>query len=313
MKSVKLAEILSFLGNAVVAVIGSIERVVTHPASIQEAQSELAITFSSHGEAEDLQRIEATKAGIVICGTNRLLADRDKTFVFVENPRLSFLRLMKAFFVDPNPKGVHPTAIIDSGAEVHPSVYVGPFTYIGDCEIGSGTVIHGHVHVYSKTRIGRNVTIHTGTVIGADGFGYERNEADEFEKFPHIGGVVIGDGVEIGVNTCIDRGTLGDTIIHEGAKIDNLVHVAHNVVIGHHAAVIAHAMIGGSARIGDHAWIAPSACIRDGISVGQGAMVGLGAVVVKDVEDGATVMGVPARPMEEFKSELQTLRRLAKT
>jgi UDP-3-O-[3-hydroxymyristoyl] glucosamine N-acyltransferase len=142
--------------------------------------------------------------------------------------------------------------------------------------------------------------IHAGSVIGADGFGYSRNDDGELEKFPHIGSVVIEDRVEIGSNTSVDRGTLSNTVIREGAKIDNFVHVAHNVVIGKHAAVIAHAMIGGSTEIGDYGWIAPSAALMNGLHIGKGATVGLGAVVTKNIPDNETWAGVPAMPLKEF-------------
>ena len=154
-------------------------------------------------------------------------------------------------------------------------------------------------HVYSHVRIGRRVTIHAGTILGADGFGYEREPGGELTKFPHLGGVVIEDEVEIGANTCIDRGTLADTFVGRGARIDNLVHLAHNTRVGEHAAVIAHAMVGGSTQIGARAWIAPSACLRDRIRIGDDAVVGLGSVVTRGVPDGATVFGNPARPEAE--------------
>jgi len=312
LRTVKLTEILDILGDVVTAVIGPTERTVTYPAPIHEAQDEFALTFCRYSGSKGLQRIQATKAGVVICEDGQPVdeLDSEKTFILVENPRLSFLRLVRALFAESRLTGIHPTAVIDPEAKIHPDTYIGPFTYVGRCEIGAGTVIYGHIHIYSNTQIGCNVTIHAGTVIGADGFGYERNEAGELEKFPHVGGVVIEDDVEIGANTCIDRGVLGDTIVCEGAKVDNLVHVAHNVIIGRHAAVIANAMIGGSTCIGDYAWIAPSACLRDVISIGEGALVGLGALVVKDVPDGVTVMGVPARPAKEYKRMLKALTQL---
>lgn len=312
METIELRDVLKILGDAVINVIGPTERTITHPAPIHEAQSELTITFSVKADAKALDRIRATKAGVVLCPSEQsveALTDASKTLILVANPRLSFLRLVQALFAEPRPSGVHPTAVINAEANIHPDVYVGPFTYVGKCEIGEGAVIYGHVHIYSKTRIGRNVIIHAGTVIGADGFGYQRNDAGELKKFPHVGGVVIEEDVEIGSNTSIDRGTLGDTIIREGAKINNLVHIAHNVVVGCHAAVNAHVSISGSTRIGDYAWIAPCACLRDGISIGARAIVGLGAVVTKDVPDDTTVMGAPARPADEFK---EMLRRLAK-
>jgi UDP-3-O-[3-hydroxymyristoyl] glucosamine N-acyltransferase len=309
-----LKRVLEILGDAVINVIGPAERTITHPAPIHEAQSEMAITFSAKADVEALEQICDTKAGVVLCPSkeviNELTVD-GKTLIVVTDPRLSFLRLVQALFTEPKPKGIHPTAAIDPEANIHPDVYIGPFTYIGKCEIGAGTVIYGHVYIYSKTRIGRDVIIHAGTVIGADGFGYHRNELGKLEKFPQVGGVVIEDNVEIGSNTSIDRGTLGNTIVREGAKINNLVHIAHNVVVGRHAVVNAHASVSGSTRIGDYAWVAPNASLRDGISIGERVTVGMGAVVVKDVPDGATVMGVPARPVEEYKLMLKALRQLA--
>jgi len=313
METVKLIKILDILGEAVVAVVGSAERTVTHPASINEAQDESAITFCHYGGSEGLQQMRATRAGVVICRADQPVdeLDGEKTFILVENPRLSFLRVVGALFVKPRPSsGIHPTAVIDPEAKIHPSVYIGPFTYAGKCEIGAGTVIHGHVHIHDHARIGCNIIIHAGAVIGAEGFGYERNEAGELEKFPQVGGVIIEDNVEISEIVCVDRGTLGDTIIHEGAKVDTLVHVGHNVVIGRHAVITSSVMIAGGTRIGDYAYIAPSACLRDRISVGERAFVGLGAVVVKDVPDGVTVMGVPAQPAEQYKRMLKVSKAL---
>jgi UDP-3-O-[3-hydroxymyristoyl] glucosamine N-acyltransferase len=171
--------------------------------------------------------------------------------------------------------------------------------------LGEDSVLYAGVHLYAGVRIGRRVTIHAGTVIGADGFGYERALGGELTKFPHLGGVVIEDEVEIGANTCIDRGTLADTVVGRGARIDNLVHLAHNTRIGEHAAVIAHAMVGGSTQIGARAWIAPSACLRDRIAIGDDAVVGLGAVVTRAVPAGATVFGNPARPEAEQRQLLR--------
>lgn len=148
-----------------------------------------------------------------------------------------------------------------------------------------------------KIKMGIGIKIGKGTIIGADGFGYERNEKNELEFFPHIGGVIIEDDVEIGCNVCIDRGVLGDTIIHKGVKIDNLVHIAHNVEIGKHTAIIANAMIGGSVKIGSYSWIAPSASILNGVTIGNNVIIGMGAVVLKDISDGETWAGVPAKKL----------------
>jgi len=226
----------------------------------------------------------------------------DKTLVAVNRPRLWFIRCVNAFFSPEEKKGIHPTAIIGKNCEIGKNVYIGPYSFIGDeVVIGSGSKIHSGVHIHDRVRIGKNVILKSGCIIGTAGFGYERNDEGVLERFPHIGGVVIEDDVEIGANTCVDRGTLSDTIIGEGTKIDNLVHIAHNIVIGKHCVIVALAMIGGGAKIGDGAWIAPTACIRDGVTIGKQALVGMGAVVTKNVADHDVVIGVPARSIKKVK------------
>lgn len=230
-----------------------------------------------------------------------------------DNARLDFIRAVRRFFAPGPPEpGVHPSAVIAPGARIGDGVTIGPLcTVSSDVEIGHGSILHAGVHVYSRVKIGARVTVHSGTVIGADGYGFERNEKGELERFPHVGGVVIDDDVEIGANASIDRGALDDTRIGTRAKIDNCVHVAHNVTIGEDAAVIAHAMLGGSSAIGDRAWIAPCTAVREGLSVGKEAMTGMGAVVTKSVPDGTTVAGNPAREIGLHQTLQRTLRSLA--
>ena len=206
--------------------------------------------------------LKPTKAGVVVCSKDLTYLEsdyKDKTLLLVSNPRIAFIRIMEAYFQEID-YSIHPTAIIK------PNV-----------------------------TIGENVTVDANTVIGSSGFGYEKNELGSFEKFPHIGGVIIKNNVEIGCNTCIDKGTLGNTIIKEGTKINNLVHIAHNVEIGRHCIIHAQCYIGGSVKVGDYSWIAPGAIIRDRVKIGNNVTVGMGAVVTKDVEDGKIVFGVPAR------------------
>lgn len=251
----------------------------------------------------------------LLCGADTVDALEhliDVTTIVVKNPRLAFMRAVGSFFQAARPEpGVHSTSVIDDTAAIDPTATVGPFCTIGPrCSVGPRCVLAAGVTLVADVKLGEGVTIAGGTVIGADGFGYERNEHGELEKFPHVGGVVIAEHVEIGSNTSIDRGTLDATRIGARARIDNQVHVAHNVVVGADAAIIAQAMIGGSVKIGERAWIAPSATIMNQVSIGSDATVGLGAVVVKDVPDGATVMGSPAQEDTEFRRTRAALKRL---
>ncbi len=268
--------------------------------SIFDADSN-SLTWISSSRSDKDGLIENSLASVIICD-NKIDTSKfkNKYFVVVENPRLAFLRAVKSLFSILPAWGIHPTAYVHPEAIVNKKSHIGPFTYIGKCEINEGCIIYGHNYIYDNVKIGKNVIIHAGTVIGADGFGYEKNTDGELEKFPHIGGVIIEDDVEIGSNTCIDRGTLGNTQIGYGAKIDNLVHIAHNVIIGKHTAVIANSMIGGSTKIGDYSWIAPSASLRDTIQIGNNVTVGVAAVVTKSIPDNETWTGNPAKPLDEF-------------
>jgi UDP-3-O-[3-hydroxymyristoyl] glucosamine N-acyltransferase len=236
----------------------------------------------------------------------------DVTCFVTGNPRLAFMRAVQQFFSRPRPApGIHPRAVVDPSARIDATASIGANCVIGaNCSVGARSVLHPNVTLMDDVRIGADVVVNSGTVIGADGFGYERNEDFELEKFPHIGGVVIEDDVEIGSNTSIDRGTLGDTLIRSGARIDNQCHISHNVMIGRHAAVIAQSMVGGSAVVGDRGWLAPAAIIMNQAKIGERATVGLGAVVVKDVPDGLTVMGSPAVPADEFRAQRAAVKKL---
>jgi len=300
----RVTDIVRLVGPKNCRLIGRIDREFRGVQSIDRASSR-DLTFCAKKGEEAIRLLMETGAGVVICDTDLLsrnISFGDKTLVLVNRPRLWFIRCMESFF-KPAPKtGIHRTALAGQNASLGDDIYIGPYTTIGDnVLIGSGTRIYSGVHIHDSVRIGRNVIVKSGAVIGSDGFGFERNDEGALERFPHIGGVIIEDDVQIGANTCIDRGTISDTLVGTGTKIDNLVHVAHNVVIGKYCVIVALAMIGGGVRIGDGSWIAPTACIRDGVVIGKGSLVGMGAVVTKNVRDGDVVIGVPARSMKRGK------------
>ncbi|KAA0210339.1 MAG: UDP-3-O-(3-hydroxymyristoyl)glucosamine N-acyltransferase [Ignavibacteriaceae bacterium] len=272
-------------------------------ASISNSRED-SITWIKLKNPDPSKHLNQTKAAVVVCGvevepTAEIL--QTKLIVRCIDPKSVFIRIAEKLFNRSGRfKGVHESAIIDAGAILGKDVFIGPNTVIGKSIIGDNAVIYGNCFIFENVRIGKNVKINPGVVIGADGFGYARNDAGKLEKFPHFGGVVIGDNVEIGANTCIDRGTLDDTVIEDGVKIDNLVHIAHNVRIGENSMVIANAMVGGSTKIGKNSWVAPSVSLMNGIDLSEGVIVGMGAVVTKSIPPNETWAGNPAKKLDEF-------------
>lgn len=205
-------------------------------------------------------------------------------------PRLDFIRALAwldaqvGFRSDSRPAEIDPTARIGRNVVIEE-----------DCVIGAGVSIEPNAVILRGTRIGARSRIRANATIGSDGFGFERLPDGQVLRFVHLGGVEIGTDVEIGANACIARGTLSDTIIEDGAKIDNLVHIAHNVRVGRGAFVIAGAEVSGGCVIGPGAWIGPNACVLEKVNIGAGAMVGLGATVIRHVPDGEIHAGNPAK------------------
>ncbi|MEO8068071.1 MAG: hypothetical protein ABI599_10305 [Flavobacteriales bacterium] len=225
------------------------------------------------------------------------------TFIFCTDPRGAFRDAVN-FLFPPRVRSAYrsSTAQVADNAHIGKDVHIGHNVVIeGNCVIGDGTHIGHNTVLLHGTIVGIEVSIGSNCTIGGMGFGYQPNADGDQELMPHLGNVVIGDKVEIGNNTCIDRGGLGSTSIGRNVKIDNLVHIAHNAVIGENSLIIAHAMVAGSCTIGANAWIAPNAAIRNKCNVGDNAMVGLGAVVTKDVAANAVVVGNPARQLEKTK------------
>jgi UDP-3-O-[3-hydroxymyristoyl] glucosamine N-acyltransferase len=226
--------------------------------------------------------------------------------------------------------GVHPTAIIAPGAKIASRVSIGPYVVIEDAaEIGAGTSmeafcfigrgarigencrLHGRVTLYAGATLGNRVEIHSGAVIGADGFGYVFGEG-RYWKFPQIGTVEIGDDVEIGANATIDRGSLDNTVIGDGVKIDNLVQVAHNVRVGDHSVLAAQTGVSGSSTIGARVIVGGQVGVADHCTLEDGAIIGAQAGIPtgKTIRSGQTVWGTPARPLEKFKEQYAWFARL---
>lgn len=313
-EAVKAQALADACGDSFVALHGDHDAVATGAASLGALRAQ-TLVFARSADVDIADVLGRLGCGIVITlpgVLNGAAVPAGCAVIECTNPRLAFARCVRTYFAERlGVAGIHPTAVVEASAQVDPSASIGAHAYIGDgCTIGAGSVIMPNVTIQRQCAIGARVVINSGTVIGADGFGYEQNATGGYEKFPHTGGVRIDDDVEIGANSCVDRGVLDNTWIKRGAKIDNLIHVAHNVVIGEDAVVIALTMLGGSVSIGDRAWIAPAATIINQKSVGSDAVVGLAAVVTKDVADGQTVMGSPAVDQAQFKATNAAIKKL---
>lgn len=277
----------------------------------------------------------ASAAGAII--TSARLADgaRSKPLLLTRTPKLTFARAGQLLRRRDQQPGVHPSAFVDASALLEEGVSIGPHVVIerdvvigrdttidagavigAGAGIGSGCHIYPRVVLYPGTDLGDRVIVHAGAVLGADGFGYVRDPATgEYTQFPQQGRLVVEDDVEIGANTTVDRGALEETRIASGTKLDNLVHVGHNVCIGRNVVVAAQTGVSGSSSIGDGAIIGGQVGIADHVQIGAGAILGAQAGIPSGKRihgPGVVFWGTPARPIRQYLKELATLARLTR-
>jgi UDP-3-O-[3-hydroxymyristoyl] glucosamine N-acyltransferase len=249
----------------------------------------------------------------------------------VDDPRQAFVIILRALYPEePRVSGIHPTAIvhesarlqpgcsvgpqvvIEAGAELADGCLIGPGTYVGrDVRVGANCTLHPRVTLYAGVRLGQRVIVHSGAVIGADGFGFTLS-GGRYQKFPQVGTVVIEDDVEIGANCCIDRAALGVTRVGAGTKLDNLIHIAHNCDIGQNVVIAAQAGFSGSVTVGDYAAIGGQAGVGEKAQIASQAVVGgkSGILTSARVPAGEPVWGIPARPLRQHLKGLANVARL---
>ncbi len=302
-------------GNTIVRGISTAERV--QPGELTFAENPARIT----------QVLATRAAAIVVSQDVRDLQGRPG--IRVQNPKLAFARLLELFYPEPpRETGVHPTAVLGRNVQLGEGVAVCAYAVIGnDVSIGRGTTIgagvvvgdgttigehctlHPNVVLYRRTQLGDRVQIHGGSVIGGDGFGYVFDR-DAYVKIPQVGNVVIGNDVEIGCNACVDRSTIGSTVIGDGTKLDNFVQIAHNNHIGKHVMLSGQVGLAGSVTVDDYVVMGGKAGAVDHMKIGKGAKAGAGSIITKTVPPGETVFGYPARPAHVAKRQMAAVARL---
>ena len=309
---------------------GSVQ--VSKVASVAQAQPGDLVFVQ---DAKNLAQALASRASAVIAG-EFAANESGKPVLIAKNPRLAFCRA--GALLHPNKTyaaGVHPTAVVHASAKVAPTAaidayavidagaIIGKRAHIGaSCCIGQGVIIgddcdlYPRVVIYQGTTLGRRVIVHAGAVLGSDGFGYVRDETyGRYHKFPQIGELIIGDYVEIGANTTIDRGALEKTVIGPGTKLDNLVHIGHNDIVGENVVIAAQTGVSGSTEIGDGCIIAGQVGLADHVKIEAGAILGAQCGVPSNKiirGKGEVFWGTPARPIREYLKELATLSRLTR-
>lgn len=317
-----LAELAKIVGGRI---IGDPNIIINGVSGLREAK-EHEISFLANPRYRNY--LDSTLASAVIVGND--ISESHVPLVQVDNPYYAFLQIVR-FFIPQHVQfhpGIHPTAVIGAEVELGENVSIDAHVVIQDkvkigansvirpgvfigcgSEIGQSAMIHPNVTIYHDIIIEDHVTIHAGTVIGSDGFGYAFQEGMH-HKVPQVGNVIIGSNVEIGANTTIDRGTLGSTQIRAGSKIDNLVQIGHNVIIGENSIVVAQVGISGSTTMGNYVVVGGQAGIGGHLQIGNGVQIGAQSGVTKSVPSGTSVSGYPARPHHQAKRKEANILRL---
>ena len=266
---------------------------------------EKSLIFVNKPNKDTFKVLKETKAPVILIEINwgekyqEEITALNKSVFLVHHPRNLMGAILKKMYPneDRHFEGIHPTAIIDPEANIHPSVTIGPFSIIGKCVIGEESRIDAYSIVKDNVKIGKRVIIREHCTIGSAGFGFSRDDDGFLHRIPHIGGVVIEDDVQLYPYVNVDRGTFTETRVGRGTKVDHYAHIGHNSSIGEDCIITAGTVLCGKSSIGARSWTGVNCVIKEGVRVGKECTIGIGAVVLRDVEDNAVVAGVPAKPL----------------
>jgi len=298
-----LSKIIKFIKPNIINVFGSADNVFVRYLRPIELVDEYTLDWISKHRKDKQKIAEQSKAKVILCDTSvyysESISSQNKILIHVHNPKMEIALIADHFFIQKPLPEIHSTAYIHPEARISESVYIGPNCFIGKCSINTGTIIHPNVTIYDGVTIGKNVVIQAGAVIGTDGLGCERKEDGVLVKFSHLGGVEVGNDVEIGANCQIARGALTNTIIGNGSKINGLCFIAHNCILGKNVWITGCSMLAGSVRVEDNVTIYSRVVVREQRTIGKGAVIGMGAVVTSNIPPSETWLGNPAKRHEK--------------
>lgn len=301
--NIPLKEIIEFLGSDIKTIYGNPEGIYINKLSDPQNVDETTLDWISDRRPDKQFLAENSKAQAIVVTSDvtysESLKQQGKVLVVVANPKMAIAKVGNNFFVDKPKPQIHPTAIIHPDALLGENVAIGPYCVIGKCKIGNNSVLDANVVIYDNTTIGNNVYIHSGAIIGTDGLGCEREADGTLVKFPHLGGVNIDDNVDIGAYCQIAKGALSNTIIGKGSKLNVGCFIAHNTIIGNNVWISPKVNIAGSCNILNNVTIFSGVVIREQTTIGSYSTIGMGAIVTKDVPEGETWIGNPAKKLSK--------------
>lgn len=297
-KRVEIKSILDFLNDRVIEIKGNLENQYIDNLAEVERVNETTLDWINPSKQNKQQIAESSKARVLLVDDSVEFIS-GKLLIVVKNPKVALAEIGNHFFVGKSIPGIHPTAIIDPEAVIGSNCHIGPYCVIGKAVIGNNCDIDSNVRIYDDVELGENCVVSSGVVLGDNGFGFEKDADGKRFRFPQIGKLIIGNSVEIGANTCIDRGSLADTVIGNNTKISKLCVIAHNNKIGENVEITGSVMLSGSNIIEDDVWLSPNVSVKGWVHIGEGAFVGMGAVVVKDIPAHETWVGNPAHKLEK--------------
>jgi len=302
-KRLELKDIIRYISNELKQIYGSPDKLFVDNIADAANTNDNTLDWINPAKVNKQEIAESSKAKVMLVDSSvvfsKELQTLKKVLLVVDDPKSTIIKIINRFFVE------NPKAHIDKSAFIHPNaiigenVYIGPNCYIGDCVIGDNNIIHSNVCIYDRTKIGNNNVIHSGAIICVDGLGCIRNVDGSLTEFPQLGGVIIGNNTYIGGNTHIASGSLSDTIIDNGCKINGMCFIGSNNHLCENVWITGSTMLAGSVTVGKNSTIFSKVVVRDWCQIGENVTIGMGSVVTKNVPSGETWVGNPAKKYEK--------------